>query len=267
MKKKAFYRKIKGFLMFWGFDPRIFIYNFLYFPSFLIDFWKFKRKSGKNAYMRFGKLYPVLGDRKKQGGTLTDHYFYQDLIVARKVFLNNPEKHIDIGSRVDGFVAHVASFREIEVFDIRPIGEKIPNVKFVQADFMDIAKEMYEYTDSVSSLHAIEHFGLGRYGDPLDPSGHLKGIHSISKVLRKGGKFYLSVPIGTARVEFNAHRVFGLKYLLGILKEGFEVDSFSFIDDNKALNTDVVLTQELIDSDCGCRFGCGIFELTKIKDI
>ena len=37
------------------------------------------------------------------------------------IYAARPEKHVDVGSRVDGFVAHVASFREIEVFDVRPI--------------------------------------------------------------------------------------------------------------------------------------------------
>jgi hypothetical protein len=32
------------------------------------------------------------------------------------------------------------------------------------------------YCDSLSCLHALEHFGLGRYGDPIDPRGHEKGI-------------------------------------------------------------------------------------------
>jgi hypothetical protein len=31
----------------------------------------------------------------------------------------NPVRHIDIGSRIDGFVANVAAFRKIEVLDVR----------------------------------------------------------------------------------------------------------------------------------------------------
>jgi len=65
-----------------------------------------------------------LDDRFDQSGTASGHYFHQDLLVASRIFINNPEKHVDIGSRIDGFVAHVASFREIEVFDIRSL-EKI----------------------------------------------------------------------------------------------------------------------------------------------
>lgn len=94
-------------------------------------------------------------------------------MVARAIHTAKPVKHVDIGSRVDGFVAHVASFREIEVFDVRPISTAVPGVLFRQADLMDSPSlpadtEGGGYCDSLSCLHAIEHFGLGRYGDTVD---------------------------------------------------------------------------------------------------
>jgi hypothetical protein len=259
-------KRIKNILLFWGFDPRVFLYNIIGLPGYFIEYGIFKRKSRPYPEISLGKIYPVLGDKDKPGGHLTDHYFYQDLLVAHRIFINNPVKHIDIGSRIDGFVAHVASFREIEVFDIRPLKNRIPNVKFVQADFMKPDYELIDYTDSISSLHALEHFGLGRYGDSLDPLGHLKGIDSISKLLRIGGKFYFSSPIGPLRTEFNAHRVFSILYLLGIFKEKYIIDRFSYIDDNKILHEDAVFNSENIQSNFGCKFGCGIFEMTKTSD-
>ena len=59
--------------------------------------------------------------------------------------------------------------------------------------------------DSMSALCSIEHFGLGRYGDPIDPDSCFKCFDSIQKKLRKGGQLYISLPIGRERVEFNAH--------------------------------------------------------------
>jgi SAM-dependent methyltransferase len=132
------------------------------------------------------------------------HYFHQDLLIAREIYKNNPVKHIDIGSRIDGFVAHVAVFREIEIFDIRLQENNVKNIIYRQADLMRIQDEMIEYCDSVSSLHAIEHFGISRYGDPIDAKGHIKAIGNIFKILKPGGKFYFSVPIGKQRIEFNA---------------------------------------------------------------
>ncbi|PMP81051.1 MAG: hypothetical protein C0175_06240 [Caldisericum exile] len=193
------------------------------------------------------------------------HYFYQDLIIAQRIFENQPLKHVDVGSRIDGFVAHVASYREIEIFDIRPLQANIKNIKFIQADLMNFTNnEFYNYTYSISALHSIEHFGLGRYGDPIDFDGHLKGLNSIYKILKKGGKFYFSVPIGPQRVEFNAHRVFNLTYLLSLFKDKYSIDSFSFVDDKGELNYDVALTDNLVNNNCYCNYGCGIFEMTKL---
>jgi hypothetical protein len=73
------------------------------------------------------------------------------------------------------------------------------------------------YCDSISSLHAIEHFWLGRYGDRIDINGYIKGLNTIYWMLKKWGIFYFSVPIGPQRIEFNAHRVFSLKYLVELL--------------------------------------------------
>lgn len=55
----------------------------------------------------------------------------------------------------------------------------------------------------------LEHIGLGRYGDPLDPRGTDKAIAELCRVLSPGGDLYVSVPVEqSAQVYFNAHRVF-----------------------------------------------------------
>ena len=151
---------------------------------------------------------PCLHDWYQEGGSTKSEYFWQDLLVARMIFESNPEKHVDIGSRIDGFVAHVASFREVEVFDVRPVSTSVPGLIFKQADFTQTSLESHDYCDSISCLHALEHFGLGRYGDVLDPLGYSSGFANMSRMLRSKGKFYLSVPVGIERIEFNANRIF-----------------------------------------------------------
>jgi SAM-dependent methyltransferase len=185
------------------------------------------------------RLFPILDEWKEAAGTASGQYFLQDLQVAQWVFAANPERHVDIGSRVDGFVAHVASFRAIEVLDIRPLTHSVTNIRFVQSDFMNPGPQFSEYADSVSCLHALEHFGLGRYGDPIDPAGHLKGFASLVRMVKPGGTLYLSVPIGRRRIEFNAHRIFGPEDVLAWPDAAqLELTRFCYVGDDERLHED-----------------------------
>lgn len=227
------------------------------------DLAELKKQKGEDESFEFGSMYPILHEKNEQAGTMKGHYFHQDLYVAKLIFKANPRKHLDIGSRIDGFVAHVASYREIELMDIREIKSKVENVIFRKADLMTLPVDLINYCDSISSLHAIEHFGLGRYGDKIDYFGHLKAINNVCEILVQGGVFYFSVPIGPQRIEFNAHRVFSMPYLLDLLQEKFHVQSFAFVDDNGDLHEDVELNIEDVNANFHCIFGCGIFELKK----
>ena len=88
-----------------------------------------------------------------------------------------------------------------------------------------------ETTDSLSCLHTIEHFGLGRYGDPINPDGHLRGLEQLKRMVIPGGIFYLSNPIGPERVEFNAHRVFAPQTVIDWFSDGWKIEKFAVIDD------------------------------------
>lgn len=152
------------------------------------------------------RLQPCLHDWWQQAGAVGTEYFWQDLLVARMVHQAAPKRHIDVGSRLDGFVAHVASFRDLEVFDVRRLESLIPGVTFKQADMMNPDALNTEITDSLSCLHTVEHFGLGRYGDPLNPHGSAIGITNLANMLQSRGTMYLSCPVGNDEVFFNAHR-------------------------------------------------------------
>ncbi len=234
-------------------------------PGYWRDFRRFKTllRSAGGAFP-LTKLYPCLLDRRASSGDAASQYFIQDVYVAGRVYRSAPQHHVDVGSRIDGFVAHVASFREIEVVDVRPLQMPLNQVKFVQADVAAPAFDLVDYCDSASCLHALEHFGLGRYGDPLDADGHEKGLTNLHRMLKRGGVLYLSVPIGPQRIEFNAHRVFSVGYLVELFRGRFELVRFSLIDDLGRFFPDRALDEASVASSCGCNYGCGIFELRKI---
>lgn len=207
--------------------------------------------------------YPCLLDALDSAGTASGHYFHQDLLVARRIFAANPDRHLDVGSRVDGFVAHVAVFREIEVLDIRPISAAAPNMTFTQCDLMDPPEDFVECCDSLSCLHALEHFGLARYGDRLDIAGYLTGFRNLERMLKPGGVLYLSVPIGEEHIAFNAHRIFAPSRILAMASNKFVLERFSYVDDAGLLHEDMSLSPEDAETGLGLHYGCGIFELRK----
>ena len=260
---KLIFNNVYYYLKLFGFDPIVLFTtlknSIFYFRDFII----LRNHKGNSLDFPFGKFFPILNERNSESGIMNGHYFHQDLLIATKIYNTNPIRHIDIGSRTDGFVAHVAVFREIEIIDIREQKSDVANIKFTQLDLMSLPLNMIECCDSISSLHAIEHFGLGRYGDPIDYNGHLKAISNITKMLKPGGKFYFSTPIGKQRIEFNAHRVFSIRYLINLFQNDFQIENFSYVNDFGDLFTDVKLNDSDIKNNYGCTYGCGIFELIK----
>ena len=214
-----------------GFDPRRIRAALRGWRRYVSDRAAFQRMNG-NGGMPWGEDLPMLMEWNESSGGLGG-YFFQDLTVARWIHDAKPLRHVDAGSRLDGFVGHLAVFREVEVIDIRPQPARVPNVSFHQLDLMlPLPHEWLECTDSLSCLHTIEHFGLGRYGDPLDPQGHLKGLAQLKRMVRPGGMLYLSTPVGPERIEFNAHRVFAPDTVLGWFADGWIIERSAVVDDS-----------------------------------
>lgn len=257
-------RSIYKVLVVFGFNPKVFLTAIRGLSWYLKDYRLLKKKLRGNTEFEITKFFPIITEKFDEAGTMNGHYFNQDLYVAKLIHKANPIKHVDIGSRTDGFVAHLAVFREVEVFDIRNIESTVENISFTRADLSSPTFDKINYTDSLSCLHAIEHFGLGRYGDMIDPDGHVLALSNMWGVLKSGGRFYLSTPIGPQRIEFNAHRVFSVRYLMDLFESKFDIVSFSYIDDKGNLNINQDLNNSKhVAENFGCEYGCGIFEMIK----
>lgn len=251
MEIKEYFRRKGRIIIHLGFNPR----QLLSLKHYL------KYKKHRSQWLKQGgkilRNYMILSDFDEEAGQTKGHYFHQDLLIAQKINQHKPKRHVDIGSRLDGFVAHVASFREVEVIDIRPMPQSPhKNLKFNHADFMQPTS--MQKTDSLSCLHAIEHFGLGRYGDPIDVNGHIKGIENLVKLLEPDGRLYISFPIGKSdEVHFNAHRVFHPRSIINLqcVKKSLRLIQFDFVDDHGDLHTDIDL-ENFTDK---VSYGCGIY--------
>lgn len=118
----------------------------------------------------------------------------------------------------------------------------------------------YEVTDSLSCLHTIEHFGLGRYGDPLDPGGYLEGFKDLIAMLKPGGVLYISFLIGMKNeVHFNAYTVFHPKDIFSWVPNEPSLLRFDYVDDNGVLHKDF----DLQTLDLFTTYSCGIYTFRK----
>jgi len=259
----GFLKLIKKWFIMLGINLDMIFASFRWLPSYIYDYFVFKKKYVWSSPISF---FPVLSDKYLESWDYKTHYFIQDLRMAKKIYNANPIKQVDIGSRIDWFVWHLAVFREVEVLDIRPLSSEIPWVIFRQQDCTKIDGEYSEYTDSLSCLHTIEHIWLGRYWDPIDPDWHIKLIESFNILLKNWGKLYFSTPIGSPRIQFNAHRVFWVQEIFLLLSKYFTLHEFAYIDESFKLHENVDINKGFW-SNFDLRYGCWLFVLEKIKNI
>jgi hypothetical protein len=104
----------------------------------------------------------------------------------------------------------------------------------------------------------IEHIGLGRYGEPLDPAGSRKAAAQLVRVLAPGGRLYLSLPVGRERTCFNAHRVFDPRTVVEMFAP-LALEAFALVDDEGRFHQPSAL-----EAANGLDYGCGMFELARV---
>ncbi len=177
------------------------------YPGFIADYVNFVRLSGRSGRFSLSifKLNPTLFDATAMTG-FDPHYEYHPPWAARIVAKNRPAKHIDISSKLF-FSTMVSAFVPVEFYDYRPADISLSNLECKTGDLMSLPFPDNS-VESLSCMHTIEHIGLGRYGDPIDPEGDIKAARELVRVLKPGGTFLYVAPIGKPRIEFNAHRIY-----------------------------------------------------------
>lgn len=253
-----FLRKSYNVFSYLFFDPLGKIRQYRALPVFLKNLRQFRSAPGSQLLpMRWADLYVTTADRYRQAGVARGHYFFQDLWAATKIYRKNIKRHTDIGSRIDGFIAHLLPFCRVDYVDLRKLESNVDNLHFIQGSILSLPFPDNSI-ESLSCLHVIEHIGLGRYGDPIDPAGHEKAALELARVLKPGGTLYLGTPVGQERVCFDAHRVFH-PATVGKMFDGLELKELSLIDDKG----ERIIQNAATEQAAACRYGCGLFEFVK----
>jgi len=220
---------------------------------FFGDWRKFNRLSVNNKpFLR--DIYPQLWDRTSTT-PFDAHYLYQAIWATEKIYSIKSKFHLDIGSQIQ-FATNISIFQPILYLDFRPVFVEAPGFTSVGGDIKSLPFKSSSFP-SISCLHVIEHIGLGRYGDKVDPDAHLKGIEEIYRVLEPGGDLLITTPVGIERICFNAHRIFNPKQFVTQFPQ-YSLVEFSYVDDYGKMNIKADL-----DEGSSCEYGCGLFWLRK----
>lgn len=220
-------------------------------------FRKMSLEKGKRFDPKWSDRYPFLYDNTLVTSFDT-HYVYHPAWAARILAKTKPEFHVDISSTLH-FCSIVSAFIPVHFYDYRPAYLALSNLTSKKADLLSLPfKE--NSVQSISCMHTIEHVGLGRYGDPIDPDGDLKAISELKRVTAVGGNLLFVVPVGKPKIMFNAHRVYGYSQVIEYFG-GFELKDFFLIPDN-TLEIGPIANATEDDSDMQ-NYGCGCFWFIK----
>lgn len=229
-----------------------------YLPRYVREARRYARMArGTTFRLALREAEPILGDFRAAAGVASGHYFHQDLWAARRIFERRPARHVDIGSRIDGFVAHVLTFMPVTIVDIRPLRSHVDGLTFLQADASNLTAIGTGSVESISSLHALEHIGLGRYGDEVNARGCFSAMSELSRVLAPGGRLYVGLPVGRERVRFNSERIFDPRTVIEAFARLRLVD-LKAVDDGGDL-----VERPAVEALARASYSCGLFEFTK----
>jgi len=224
-----------------------------YLPRFLRHFIKYTRIKGSQK-VGIIDIQPCLGD----WDTFTPfdaHYFYQGGWLARKLFETKPFNHVDIGSSILT-ISVISALANTIFMDYRPLRAFLPGLISIAGDILKLPFTN-DSIHSLSCLHVIEHIGLGRYGEPLDPQGSLRAALELQRVVKPRGRLFLSLPVGRERICFNAHRVFSPDSVLKMFPK-LRLVEFSYVNDEGQLMEYCVPS-----SANDLQYGCGLFVFEK----
>ncbi|MCX2716313.1 DUF268 domain-containing protein [Helicobacter sp. MIT 21-1697] len=220
----------------------------------------------KDARFRLDSKWDYIckGDKYAPNGVVDCQYFIQDMWGARKVLEHKPDVHYDVGSSVFGFIAHLLTFNQkITLLDIRPmnnqfntsfLNERGGGITYIQSNATRLENIADDSIQSLSALCSVEHFGLGRYGDPIEPDAWESALKAFQRVLQSNGRLYLSVPVADEdKLCFNAHRIYKPQTIIDaldsmqIVQMGY-IKDFDVIECMKWENNSLHINQNALDS-------------------
>jgi len=235
------------------FDPVAGVRGLFAYPCYFGE-WKRYTHLPDAEPLRLANACPQLHDRSSTTG-VDAHYFYVNGWAMRRILLQRPTQHVDVGSQTM-FVNLLSAVLPVTFVDYRPLEVKMEGLTILGGDILNLSFANNSIS-SLSCLHVAEHIGLGRYGDPLNPSGTRQACAELQRVLALGGNLYFALPVGKPRVCFNSHRIHAPETIMDYFS-GLELVEFSGVHDNGQF-VERVGMDEFGESE----YACGMFWFRK----
>jgi len=227
---------------------------FLMFPFIMRSYFRYQSLDSEKRFPTpLGSIQPTLFENTPYTRFDT-HYIYHTAWAARKVKQIDAPFHVDISSSLY-FSSIVSAFKDVHFYDYRPAKLNLSNLTSAHNDLTKLSFENGSIT-SLSCMHTVEHVGLGRYGDPIDPEGDMKAAKELERVVAKDGHLIFVVPIGKPLIQFNAHRIYSYDMVVKMFPN-LTLKEFSLIPDS-ALQVGMMYNATKEESDAQ-NYGCGCF--------
>jgi len=186
--------------------------------------------SGTRMFMNYSfgnveKFIDIVKKRETLHYEETDGWLYQ----AMDKYSVANQHILVIGSEEPCYEAVAIAYGadNVTMVEYQKVTSQHPKLKTMTVSEFENDDNLFDASISISS---VEHSGLGRYGDELDPNGDIKAMKVLLDKTRVGGLCFLAVPMGKDEILWNAHRVYG-RIRFNRLIDGWEiVESFGFID-------------------------------------
>ena len=202
--------------------------------------------SGLNWSINYLNMYRNQVRQRQPFGTYNTLALYPVLDTYREIAVTRRSCAV-IGSEFPWIEAALLEFdaATVTTIEYNRIATDVPNLftttphLFAATQKTNSVNGKLQLFDSVWSYSSLEHDGLGRYTDPINPYGDLQTMIKISCMLKPGGLLFLAVPTSKYdSIHFNLHRVYGpirlpLLYryfhLVQVFGEGFNTDPNNYV--------------------------------------
>lgn len=203
-------------------------------------------------------LYPVLFQHSVSRAPFDAHVVYGAAWAQRRILQLRPNLHVDVSSSIY-FVASLSAVVPTLFLEFHPPRLRLSGLHKQHADILSLPFASQSLA-SISCLHTIEHIGLGRYGDSLNPQGSRDACRELARCVAPGGSLFVSLPIGRRCTYFNAHRVHEPCDIIEYMRD-LKLVEFSVVTDNGEFveNADPQAYSHL-------SYGCGLYWFARVAE-